>query len=247
MRSAAVKARICAANNADLYEAVFRAHGLEQHRNPFLWWSESPAPPYYSNMTTLDPDAVEFQHQAVKQLSSALDGPFAVKDGFCRLDLASLGFKLLFSASWTWADSGRAIGATRSHMASTWQRVRDTDALLAWEEAWAADNLSDRRVFPTAILDNPDIAFFGRASAGGFDAGCIVNRSPEAVGLSNFFANGVAAATAYQDAANVAAVYADDLPLVGYEHGDALHAAVLAGFGPVGGLCVWLRHCEGTT
>ena len=132
-------------------------------------------------------------------------------------------------------------------MASTWQRVRDTDALLAWEEAWAADNLSDRRVFPTAILDNPDIAFFGRASAGGFDAGCIVNRSPEAVGLSNFFANGVAAATAYQDAANVAAVYADDLPLVGYEHGDALHAAVLAGFAPVGGLCVWLRHCEGTT
>ncbi|KUM28115.1 hypothetical protein AU467_12960 [Mesorhizobium loti] len=245
MRSAADKARVCAANNADLYEAVFRAHGLKRHRNPFLWWSESPAPPYYSNMTTLDPDAIEFQHEAVKQLNSALDGPFAVKDGFCRLDLASLGFKLLFCASWTWANPGRATGGTPGRrMAFGWERIHDPDALRAWEDAWAADNPSDRRVFPPAILDNPDIAFFGCAPADGFDAGYIVNRSPGAVGLSNVFAKGVGAATAYQDATRAAAIYADGLPLVGYEHGDALHAARLAGFEPVGGLRVWLRQSE---
>ncbi|TIP41225.1 MAG: hypothetical protein E5X77_26435 [Mesorhizobium sp.] len=244
MLAAADKARVCAANNADLYEAVFRAHGLNRQRNPFLWWSESPAPPYYSNMTTLDPGAIECQHEAVKRLSSALDGPFAVKDGFSRLDLASLGFKLLFSASWTWANASRAAAGAHSPMAFGWERVRDPDALHAWEDAWAEDNPRDRRVFPPAILDNPDIAFFGRASACDFDAGCIVNRSPGAVGLSNVFAKGGGAATVYQDATLAAAIYADDLPLVGYEHGDTLHAARLAGFEPVGDLCVWLRHSE---
>ncbi|CDX39518.1 conserved hypothetical protein [Mesorhizobium sp. ORS 3359] len=246
MLAAADKARVCAANNADLYEAVFRAHGLNRQRNPFLWWSESPAPPYYSNMTTLDPDAIEFQHEAVKQLSLTLDGPFAVKDNFCRLDLASLGFKLLFSASWTWANASRAAAGAHSRMAFGWERIRDSDALHAWEDAWAEDNPCDRRVFPPAILGNPDIAFLGRASASGFDAGCIVNRSRGAVGLSNVFAKGGGAATTYRDATRAAAIYADDLPLVGYEHGDALHAARLAGFEPVGNLCVWLRHSERT-
>lgn len=177
MRTLADKVRICAANNADLYEAVFRAHGLREQRNPFIWWSESPAPPYYSNMTTLDPDAVELQLKTVEQLRSALEGPFAVKDGFCRLDLADLGFKPLFDASWIWLDSDSAIGKTGGRWAAGWQRVRDADALHAWEDAWTSDNPSDRRMFPPAILDNPDVAFLERATTTGFDAGCIVNRS----------------------------------------------------------------------
>src|SRR5437660_11860432 len=109
MRTLADKVRICAANNADLYEAVFRALGLRGSRDRFMWWSESPAPPYYSNLTTLDPDAIEPQLKTVKQLGSVLEGPFAVEDGFCRLHLNDLGFKLLFSASWIWADPIRAI------------------------------------------------------------------------------------------------------------------------------------------
>ncbi|MDX8478831.1 hypothetical protein RFN28_10110 [Mesorhizobium sp. VK24D] len=241
MRTLADKVRICAANNADLYEAVFRALGLREHRNPFIWWSESPAPPYYSNLTTLNPDPIELQLKAIKQLSLALEGPFAVKDGFSRLDLADLGFKLLFSASWVWADPDSAIGDTGGRMAVGWRRICDADALSAWENAWAFDNPSDRRVFPPAILDNPDVAFFGRVTTDGFDAGCIVNRSQEAMGLSNVFAKGNDAETVYRDAANAAFTQANGLPLVGYEHGDALQVARIAGFEPVGDLRIWLQ------
>lgn len=247
MRTLADKVRICATNNADLYEAVFRSLGLREHRNAFLWWSEAPAPPYYSNMTTLDPDAIEHQREAVRQLSSTLEGPFAVKDGFCRLDLADLGFKVLFGASWIWADPDSVIGKTGGRWAAGWQRVCDADALRAWEDAWANDNPSDRRVFPPAILGDPDIAFLGRATNAGFDAGCIVNRSREAMGLSNVFAKGDDAETVYHDAASAAFTYASDLPLVGYEHGDALLASRLAGFVPVGDLRIWLQLGGGTT
>src|SRR5438445_8587254 len=236
MRTLADKVPICAANNADLYEAVLRALGLREYRDPLVWRSESPAPPYYSNLNTLDPDAVELQLEAVKQLISVLEGPFAVKDGFCRLDLVDLGFKLLFGASWIWADKDRVIDNTGGRMAASWQRIGDADALRDWEDAWASNNPSDRRVFPSAILDNPNIAFLGRATTAGFDAGCIVNRSSEAMGLSNVFAKGDDAETVYQDAAIAALTYANDLPLVGYERGDALRAARMAGFEPVGDL-----------
>ncbi|RRI03587.1 hypothetical protein EH240_09820 [Mesorhizobium tamadayense] len=246
MRTLADKVRICAANNADLYEAVFRALGLREHRNPFMWWSESPAPPFYSNLTTLDPDAIEPQLKAVKQLSSVLEGPFAVKDGFCRLDLGDVGFKLLFDASWIWADPDRAIDNTGGRMAAGWQRICDADALRAWENAWASDNPTDQRVFPPAILDNPDVAFLGRAATDGFDAGCIVNRSLEVVGLSNVFAKGKDVETVYQDATSATFTYANDLPLVGYEHDDALRAARIAGFEPIGNLRIWLQLSEGT-
>lgn len=247
VRTLADKVRICAANNADLYEAVFRAHGLREHRNLFLWWSETPAPPYYSNMTTLDPDAIELQLEAVKHLSSVLDGPFAVKDGFCRLDLADIGFKVLFDASWIWADPDSAIGRTGGGWAAGWRRICDPDALHAWEDAWASDNPTDRRVFPPAILDNPNVAFLGRATTAGFDAGCIVNRSSEAMGLSNVFAKDDDAEPVYQDAANAALTYANGLPLVGYERGAALRAACTVGFESAGNLRIWLQLGEETT
>ncbi|WP_245449977.1 hypothetical protein [Rhizobium leguminosarum] len=50
-RSDEEKVRLCAANNADLYQAIFRAHGLPDQRTSAFWTSDAVAPPYYSNMT----------------------------------------------------------------------------------------------------------------------------------------------------------------------------------------------------
>ncbi|PDT15300.1 hypothetical protein CO670_18125 [Rhizobium sp. J15] len=47
-RSDEQKVRLCAANNADLYQAIFRAHGLPDQRTGAFWTSDAVAPPYYS-------------------------------------------------------------------------------------------------------------------------------------------------------------------------------------------------------
>jgi hypothetical protein len=235
------KAALCAANNADLYEAIFRAHGLAAHRNDVMWWSEETAPPYYSNLTTLDPEAPDLQLAAIERLKAALGHSFSVKDGFCRLALSSLGFRLLFEAAWIWAEPGRFGALSRNRMPSAWRRVSDAASLEAWENAWAgAGSSTDRRVFPPAILRDPQIAVLGRVGAHGFDAGCIANRLPDVIGLSNVFATNEPLPVIYGTAAIAAAAFAPDLPLVGYEGGEALGAAVAAGLEPVGPLRVWL-------
>ncbi|WP_246647412.1 hypothetical protein [Rhizobium laguerreae] len=98
VRSDAEKARICAANNADLYQAMFRAHGLPHQRTSAFWSSDAIAPP--TNMTTLDPDATEEQLIEIGRLTDRLGRRPGFKDGFSRLDLVNKGFQLLFSASW---------------------------------------------------------------------------------------------------------------------------------------------------
>ena len=96
------RARLGAANNADFYEAVFRAHGLSYRRDPALFLTHDAPPPYYSNLTTLDPDATRRQYRAIAELKASRR-PFSLKDGFCRLELAAHGFGVLFDASWVWA------------------------------------------------------------------------------------------------------------------------------------------------
>ena len=46
---------ICASNNVDWYEAIFRSHGLTGVIADGIWISRDTAPPYYSNAVTLTP------------------------------------------------------------------------------------------------------------------------------------------------------------------------------------------------
>ena len=44
---------ICASNNVDWYQAIFRSHGLTWAISDGVWISRYSAPPYYSNAVTL--------------------------------------------------------------------------------------------------------------------------------------------------------------------------------------------------
>jgi hypothetical protein len=235
------KAAACAANNADLYQAVFRAHGLSDHRNAAMWWSEETAPLYYSNLTTLAADAPQAQAEMVERLKSVRGRPFSVKDAFRRLDLEPLGFRRLFEATWIRAEPQRMAQGPDGAMPAGWRRIGDPAALEAWERAWGAGGSpADRCVFPAAILDDPLVAILGRTVGSGFDAGCIVNFSPDVAGMSNVFSTAGRPPGFFEEAASAAAASAPGLPLVGYERGEDLDGALAAGFQPVGGLRVWL-------
>ena len=59
------RARLGAANNADLYEAVFRAHRLGYQRDTALLLTRDSPPPFFSNLIALDPDATRPQYRAI--------------------------------------------------------------------------------------------------------------------------------------------------------------------------------------
>ncbi|MBX5225285.1 hypothetical protein HJC06_02340 [Rhizobium sp. NLR9b] len=235
--SDAEKARICAANNADLYQAVFRAHGLPDQRTNAFWSSDAIAPPYYSNMTTLDPDATEEQLVEIGWLTDRLGRRPGFKDGFSRFNLVDKGFQLLFSASWIWAEPHKISARAPQE----WVRIRDAAALQRWEHSWKeSGSPTDADVFTLGLLSDPDIHIYGRWADDGFDAGCIVNRSPEAVGISNIFSL-AGTPQVFRDAVSLATVaFSPDLPLVGYERGAALDEMTKLGFKPVGQLRIWL-------
>lgn len=233
----AKKARICAANNADLYQAVFRALGLADRRTSAFWSSDAIAPPYYSNMTTLDPDAAEEQLAEIDRLTERLGRRPGLKDGFSSLDLADKGFRLLFSASWIWAEPhGISAGAPQG-----WARILDAEALDRWQQCWKeAGSPTDANVFVPALLSDPNIRIYGRLAGNRFDAGCIANRSTEAVGISNIFSL-PGAPQAFGDAVSLAAIaFSPDAPLVGYDSGAALTEMTKLGFRSVGKLRIWL-------
>lgn len=235
MENATDAARLAAHNNADLYAAILTAHGLPFQRDEAAFVCLDDPPPYYSHITTLDPDAAAAQTAFVHQLRAEGRVVRGVKDGFAMLDPDALGLRVLFDASWTWR-AGRA-----EDMPPGWTRIGTTGDLALWHDAWRVGCPTDHVVFPPACLDDPALAFLARRGADGIEAGCLANLSGTVVGLSNVFvAHGVP--PAYPEAARAASAFGEGRPVVGYESGPALGHARAAGFEETGPLRVLVRE-----
>ena len=232
------KARICAANNVDLYECVFRAHGLDDERTASHWQSSAEAPPYYSNFVTLAPEAAQEQLAAVDRLDSAIGRSFTLKDAFAALPLAERGFTLLFEAQWIWLE----VSATPVAPEPGWERISAPRELALWEDAWNGTSPAGMRIFPPSTLADADVGFFGKQQNGHYVAGCIANRSHDCVGFSNFFAPSESKVDCMTSAVSAVAGFGGGLPVVGYERGEDLEMALAAGFQSVGRLRVWVRQ-----
>ena len=235
MTSIDARAEIAAANNADLYEAVFTAHGLRYCRERFAFVAIDPPPPFYSALTTTTADVIP-QAEAIAAARAKFGPRFGFKDSFCRHGDAIDGLIPLFSASWIFAAANHHPEAD----ATDWVRVTDAAGLTAWERGWSAsDGPVSTRMFPSSVLDDPNLIFLGLPSDSGFSAGCIANLSTDCVGISNIFCSD----PAYPVHAAATRAVADlelGLPIVGYERGTDLDAMLAAGFEAVGDLRVWV-------
>ena len=234
-------------NNAIWCDTVCRALGCDTELVDGLWVNRSPSPPYYSNAVTLVPDAPEAQMRVVRSmLDGPLPRPWTIKDGFHDMDLALLGFEVLFQAEWVGLDAGTDV--LDHEPRSTWSAAVDDSGLLAWEAAWRVANADAGaaglpRLFQPALLADPDIRFLAGREGGTIVAVAIANRTDDGsgpvVGISNIVLPAQEAARYRRDA--VAAVRAafPGLPVVGYEHGDDLAAMQVLGFRSLGPLRVW--------
>lgn len=223
-----------ARNNADWCDAVARCHGPGGAFAPDAWTSVRRTPPLYPDAVTLIPGA------PAAPLVAAVDtdGPgCSVKDSFADLDLSGDGFEVLFEAQWIHRPGGAPQTAAANRL--EWSQVATPGELRAWEAAW--DGEEDTGLFRPALLGE-DIAFLAGRAGDRIVAGAVASTGGGVVGVSNLFAHDEAGTdAAWAGALAGIAARWPGLPVVGYEHGEDLDAAVLAGFTPIGPLRVWLH------
>jgi hypothetical protein len=229
------RAILAARNNADLYVAVFEAHGLRYDRLPAVFVGRDRPPPYYSNLTVCSPDRGAEVFAEVQRLAVRFGGTVGLKDSFCELDLRANGFETLFEAQWIWRAAGKPAK-------SDWVPVETEAELATWEDAWKrSGSATEVRMFPEPMLRRADTVFLGKREGGAFVAGCIVTISADCVGMSNVFALSPSDGS-YAAAAAAVAGIDPRLPIVGYEAGADLAAAKRAGFVETGRLRVLLAQ-----
>jgi hypothetical protein len=224
--------RAAARNNAEWCAAMSRSHGVEGEFGAGAWAAARRTPLYYPDAVTLVPGV------DAGAVVGRIDGApgASVKDSFADLDLSGDGFGVLFGARWI----HRAAGVPGRVSGLGWDVVGDAEALRAWAVAWG----DDAGLFRAELLREPEtFVLAGLSDDGRVVAGAVASRSERVVGLSNVFAldGEVEPEVAWAVVLEAVGRLFPTLPVVGYEHGDALAAAVGQGFEEVGALRVWVR------
>lgn len=185
-----------------------------------MWVNAATVPRFYPNAVTVAEGtaALAEQRDTVDILAkSNLPGRWSVKDSFSTLDLSRAGFDLLFGATWirgTMPTSGPSADIV-------WQREIEGAAGLPFED--------------------PNFAMFTGRRGFLVVAGGMLYRAEGVVGLSNLIAEADDATSVWQSLMLLAARTFPRLPVVGYESGRELEAAVEAGFEAGDDLRVWVR------
>jgi len=213
-----------ARNNARWCNAVCFAHGKSGRFLEHMWVNAEAVPRFYPNAVTLsaaDRD-IDEQRQTVRiLLKSHIPGRWSVKDSFHALDIARLGFDVLFEANWIRMAHPRAAALT---------------AGLAWERGTHATI-----DLPAGLFSDTNFAMYSAKRNGAIVAGGTFYRTENVVGLTNVVADSADETAVWHDLAAISARQFPGLPLVGYESDDDLEAARKAGFEIGDPLRVWVR------
>ncbi|MFF9125269.1 hypothetical protein ACF09J_18540 [Streptomyces sp. NPDC014889] len=227
-------ARAGARNNAEWCAAMSRSHGLTGGFGAQAWAAPSRPPLYYPDAVTLVPGADRTALAA--RIDTTAPGA-SVKDSFADLDLTGIGFQVLSEAQWI----HRPAGAPAPAPELAWAVADDPDTLRAWALAWD-DGDGNADLFRPELLEDPaTFVLAGHSTDGRVVAGAVASRSRRVVGISNLFALDGGPDAAWPVVLDAVHRLFPALPVVGYEHGDDLAAAIRHGFEPVGPLRIWLH------
>lgn len=188
-----------------------------------MWVNAREVPRFYPNAVTLAHDEASIAEQLSNieiLLKSNLPGRWAVKDSFQALDLGRRGFDVLQEASWI-----RNVMLTGNSATDIdWQR--ETEGKAAWP------------------YHDPNFAMFTGRRGFRVVAGGMLYRAGGVVGLSNVVAEAADAVTVWRSLILLASRTFPRLPVVGYESGSELAAALDAGFEIGDPLRIWVRARE---
>ena len=230
-------------NNAMWCDTVCRAHDRPGEFHEALWFTRLGSPCFYPDAVTIaGAEAAPAQLEAIASLIGATrQREWFVKDSFQSLRLNSLGFEPLFDAEWI------ALSGARPDVKDNPPEYRSTivtseAGLTAWEQYWAGEEanaaaISEPRVFKPRLLAETAVVFVSIQGDDGIAGGGILNRGADVVGLSNLFGSKID--LVWRSLTATAREIFPGLPLVGYERGNELAAAKLAGFESIAPLRVW--------
>ena len=219
--------RLRAAVDASLgwYEDICALHGTATELRDGLWSAVGPPPPLHSGVVVVEPGVTAEQ---VLDRRRATGG--GVKDSFAAVELDDHGLAMLFSASWLFRPPHPPVRTAPRG----WTAVRTPERLAAWTSGH-----DTRDVLLPGLLRSGHLVVLERQVDGMAVAGAAARLGSGTVDLSN-----VHAATGHElDWSELAAVVAHlfpERPIVGYESGDDLEAALAGGFTAVGELRVWV-------
>ncbi len=241
--------RLAARNNAEWCDTVCRAHGRSGAFRDAVWLTFHTTPTFYPNAVTLSTGPeTEAQLAAIRELVAAnIPGAWAVKDSFRALDLTALGFRPLFEAEWVFRPPG-PFERDEASAAERWATLHSADELAAWEAAWRGDaGLPEGpRIFPPALIDQPDIAVIAGYRGRQIIAGAMANQQAGAIGLSNVFGPERKGGSSRAGCMAHALAQFPGLPIVGYETAEKRPQLAALGFQPLGPLRVWQRAAQGS-
>jgi len=212
-----------ARNNARWCNAVCFAHDKSGRFLEHMWVNAEAVPRFYPNAVTLSDAAkdIDEQRQTIRILQrSNIPGRWWVKDSFHVLDIARLGFDVLFEANWIRMPHPRAAALTSG---------------LAWERG--GQSTGD---LPAGLFSDANFSMFSAKRDGVVVAGGTFYKTETVVGVSNVVADAADEVAVWHDLAAIAAREFHGLQLVGYESDDELEAARQAGFEVGDPLRVWV-------
>jgi len=225
-------ASLAAHNNAAWCQALCRTHGCAGDFGLGGWASARRTPPYYPDAVTTDPLAT------ASELLARVDNSVgcSVKDSFAALDLSAVGFEILFNAQWIYRPASLPLPA-QLNPEHEWRVVTTAADLEHWaHNAFGAEGPDD--LFRMELLKDPAVRVLEYSEAWG----CVLYRTPDAVGVSNVFGPADKAVAIWAAVVHAAHEQFPGEPLVGYERGADLTAAGEYGFEEVGPLRVWMRQ-----
>jgi hypothetical protein len=215
-------------NNACWCDIVCRSHGLPTVLSEQMWIAPGGSPRLYPDAVTLAPRLpADFVLRRIDTSPGC-----SVKDSFADLGLSEHGFAVLFDARWLF----RRPASPGSRPRLGWQLIASQDELERW--AVAADL---EAIIRPELLRDPTVRILAVRDDRGVTAGAIVNRVGMTVWLSNVFATASTATRLWRDLPAAVGDAFAGIPIVGYEHGNALAAAAEGGFETIAPLRVWLK------
>ncbi|TXS55048.1 hypothetical protein [Streptomyces sp. t39] len=229
------RVELAARNNARWCHAMCLAHGLTGSFAPDAWTAARRTPPLHPDAVTLTRGASAAS--VLARTDTAAPGA-SVKDSFAALDLAPAGFEVLFEAQWLHRPAHGDTGPGRA--GPRWERVTTAGELAGWADAWdGGQGLAG--LFRPELLRDADTAVLAvRGPSGAPVAGAVVTADGTAAGISNLFTADGDLDTAWAGCLAAVSRMWPGVPVVGYEHGEDLAAAVRQGLSPAGPLRVWL-------
>lgn len=224
-----------ARNNAEWCETVCRSHGIVGRFEAGLWSSAVRTPSLYPDAVTLDPSVTAAT--VLREIDSSPG--CSIKDSFATLELASHGFDVLFDAMWITRPPGAHTEATGP---IKWVPVTDLARFKEWEHAWRGADVDAAGILTPSLLSEASVDVLAGERDGVLVAGAMVNRSDHVLGISNVFSRGHDVDETWSSLRDRIAHTDPGRPIVGYESGPDLEAAIAAGFTALGPLRVWLRR-----